>query len=561
MKKIILLYSFLLLTINIIGQLNPTDACGAGVQTLSVNGSCTTNNYMLDGSFSDNGQVVASCATGGNDRDDGWYKFVATTTSTTIDVTGDKARVVAVFTGCGTGEIACAQAGAGTATTTTFSTTIGVTYYIQIHRRSGNNGATMTGTICIYTVSSGGGCLTATNGQWPSSTYSPLCNGSTENITTCGFASEYSMVNVVAGTTYTFSSSIATDIITISNNTGTTVLVTGTGSLVWTSTITGTVRFYTHLTGCAAQSACRNRSVFCGVAPPPSGNQDCSVATQICNDQSFVGNSSGFSNQELNIGNQGCMTTEHQSSWYIFQVASSGTLALNITTAVDYDFAIWGPNVTCNSLGTPIRCSWSASSGNTGLGNGAVDNSEGAGGNAWVAPLNVTTGQTYMMLIDNFSSNSTAFTLDWTMTGGASLNCTPLPIELLTFTVENIDNENVINWVTVSERDNDYFTLEHSLDGSNWNILSKLDGGGTNNSGNMYEYIHEGYPRTINYYRLKQTDYNGDSEIFNTIVINNELKQKDVIKRINQLGQEVDENATGLIIEFYSDGTSNKVIK
>jgi hypothetical protein len=45
------------------------------------------------------------------------------------------------------------------------------------------------------------------------------------------------------------------------------------------------------------------------------------------------------------------------------------------------------------------------------------------------------------------------------------------------------------------------------------------------------------------------------------IVINNELKHKEVIKRINQLGQDVNENMIGLIIEFYSDGTSNKIIK
>jgi hypothetical protein len=33
----------------------------------------------------------------------------------------------------------------------------------------------------------------------------------------------------------------------------------------------------------------------------------------------------------------------------------------------DYDFALYGPNVTCTSLGTPLRCSYAAVTGNTGL--------------------------------------------------------------------------------------------------------------------------------------------------------------------------------------------------
>jgi hypothetical protein len=111
-------------------------------------------------------------------------------------------------------------------------------------------------------------CLTSTNGQWPTSTFNPAanCDGyAVQQITTCGFASEYSVVTVASGQTYTFASSIATDIITLSTDAGVTSVATGTGSLTWVSTVSGNVRFYTHTAGCGAQSTCRIRTVTCGV--------------------------------------------------------------------------------------------------------------------------------------------------------------------------------------------------------------------------------------------------------------------------------------------------------
>jgi hypothetical protein len=256
------------------------------------------------------------------------------------------------------------------------------------------------------------------------------------------------------------------------------------------------------------------------------------------------------------------MSTEHQSSWYIFNVVSSGTLALNITTAVDYDFAIWGPNVSCGALGAPVRCSWAAGGGNTGLGNGASDVTEGAGGDRWVQTLNVTAGQTYIMLIDNFTANSTSFTLDWTMTGGASLNCIPLPIELISFNEYPVKNYNVLKWITATEINNDYFTLEKSSNGLNWDIVTKLKGAGNSTSSLSYEYKDYDVSTQINYYRLKQTDYNGVYKYHNIITIDNtETSKSKIIKITNLLGQDVEESYNGVKIYQYSDGKCTKVIE
>jgi len=114
------------------------------------------------------------------------------------------------------------------------------------------------------------GCLTATNGQWPTTTFTPNCNGSNVNIAADAWLNEYSKVNLVAGTTYTFSTSVNTYFITIGNEAGTAVLASGTGSVVYTPTVSGVVRFYSHLSSnCDGGSTTHARIVKCGTPPPP----------------------------------------------------------------------------------------------------------------------------------------------------------------------------------------------------------------------------------------------------------------------------------------------------
>ena len=119
-------------------------------------------------------------------------------------------------------------------------------------------------------------CLTATYGLWPSTNFAPNCGGSCayQTITTGGWAGEYSRVNVVSGNSYKFRSSVTTDFVTIGNSTGTIAYasgLSGVNGLTWVSTITGTIRFYTHSNAsCGNSSLNRTRSVCCIGTPPPS---------------------------------------------------------------------------------------------------------------------------------------------------------------------------------------------------------------------------------------------------------------------------------------------------
>ncbi len=48
-----------------------------------------------------------------------------------------------------------------------------------------------------------------------------------------------------------------------------------------------------------------------------------------------------------------------------------------------------------------------------------------------------------------------------------------------------------MNWETSSEQNNDYFLVEHSLDGNTFNSVAKIKGGGTTNEVRKYEYLHQ----------------------------------------------------------------------
>src|SRR5690554_6274755 len=87
---------------------------------------------------------------------------------------------------------------------------------------------------------------------------------------------------------------------------------------------------------------------------------------------------------------------------------------------------------------------------------------------------------------------------------------TPLPIELLSFNALVSGSDKVrAFWTTMSERDNDYFTVERSIDGLSWIDLGKVPGAGNSTSKLDYEWFDFEPVNGISYYRLRQNDFDG----------------------------------------------------
>ncbi len=95
----------------------------------------------------------------------------------------------------------------------------------------------------------------------------------------------------------------------------------------------------------------------------------------------------------------------------------------------------------------------------------------------------------------------------FTLASSSSQN--PLPVDILTFNGENDGDHNRLEWITLTEVNNDHFTLERSKDAKVFSEIAQIKGAG--NSWNPLTYHRKDYDISpgVYYYRLKQTDRNG----------------------------------------------------
>jgi hypothetical protein len=97
----------------------------------------------------------------------------------------------------------------------------------------------------------------------------------------------------------------------------------------------------------------------------------------------------------------------------------------------------------------------------------------------------------------------------------------PLPIELNSFKVNLNKGVALIDWVTSSEINNDYFTIEKSKDGIIWIFVNEQSGAGNSNSVLYYSDVDNSPFAGVSYYRLKQTDFNGESKYSEIVSLEN----------------------------------------
>lgn len=100
----------------------------------------------------------------------------------------------------------------------------------------------------------------------------------------------------------------------------------------------------------------------------------------------------------------------------------------------------------------------------------------------------------------------------------ASAACVFLPIELIQFEARAESDSLSLYWLTESEWDNDYFTLEKSTDGILFNDVQQIKGAGTTKQQSAYA-VKDVLPHSTSYYRLKQTDYNKNAMYSHIIVV------------------------------------------
>jgi len=190
-------------------------------------------------------------------------------------------------------------------------------------------------------------------------------------------------------------------------------------------------------------------------------------------------------------------------------VAVKGVAHPNIGTSTTYLNRYW--SVEPSGIGNPIYgITYTYAS---------VTDEVGVAANMWPFKHNSSgwigctgSGSAYMMGNGNFNPGTKTFTWnnlysfsDFTGNGNGS----PLPISLLNFNATPLVDIVKLDWTTLTETNNDFFTVERTKDGINFENIAKLVGAGNSNSQLNYFVYDEKPLQGISYYRLVQTDFDG----------------------------------------------------
>lgn len=215
--------------------------------------------------------------------------------------------------------------------------------------------------------------------------------------------------------------------------------------------------------------------------------------------------------------------SDHFTAYYAEKDPDSLYSRSSLETGIDHVSACeyWILNRSGGSSNVEVSLSWDSNS--CGVDNlcdllisrwdGAQWTSEGNGG---------TTGTTAAgTLVSGASCNTPSSVTNFSPFTLASISSNnPLPISLISFEAQKCERSVCLNWQTESETNNDYFTVEKSKDGINWEVVVDIDGAGNSYSKLNYETVDKNPFFGTSYYRLKQTDFNGDFEYKGTHAVN-----------------------------------------
>jgi hypothetical protein len=95
----------------------------------------------------------------------------------------------------------------------------------------------------------------------------------------------------------------------------------------------------------------------------------------------------------------------------------------------------------------------------------------------------------------------------------------PLPVELVSFKGSAVSQGVALDWETASEKNNAFFSIQHSTDGRNFESVGYVEGNGTTAMAHKYSFTHTQPAAGKNYYRLKQVDHDGTSAYSKIVVI------------------------------------------
>ncbi|MCK9205970.1 MAG: T9SS type A sorting domain-containing protein [Salinivirgaceae bacterium] len=172
--------------------------------------------------------------------------------------------------------------------------------------------------------------------------------------------------------------------------------------------------------------------------------------------------------------------------WYLgCPVSATGTVKLYWNTLSDVGDGVTAPYSTLRVAMENATSEW-----------------ESMGNTAWSGTMSS----------GSVTSSTVSFS-DHFFTLGSTSADVPLPITLASFNGYKVENGIELKWVTAAEINNDYFEIQRSSDAINFTTIASIKGAGNSNVEITYSHVDKNPIEGINYYRIKQTDFNGTSEV------------------------------------------------
>ncbi len=106
---------------------------------------------------------------------------------------------------------------------------------------------------------------------------------------------------------------------------------------------------------------------------------------------------------------------------------------------------------------------------------------------------------------------------------------TSLPIQLISFEAKQQNEAVVLSWITATEVNNDYFTVERSIDGVQFDFVANIKGAGNSNQIQNYSYFDRFNNEDGVYYRIKQTDYDGKFSYSDVVYVAKSVQKSELV--------------------------------
>jgi hypothetical protein len=146
----------------------------------------------------------------------------------------------------------------------------------------------------------------------------------------------------------------------------------------------------------------------------------------------------------------------------------------------------------------------------------------------WTSPnFSLAAGGCAYLVVDGFAGDACSYSYVLTNVSGG---CVLLPVELLFFNGKKIDQSaNELSWATATEHNSDYFVIEKSANGVDFEYMTQVNGGGNSNTRLNYTTTDHSPFEGETYYRLKQVDYDGNKRYSQIISIESDLDKLSTI--------------------------------